>query len=150
MRLAALFWLFLVTPFSHGEAWGGSSPEVQAVYHISTADHHRQYIALLNIENHLSDLREQGDKASIRVLLEGDGVTLMVRAAQEPQLQQKIHRLRSRGVRFLIEAGSLLQRGLEAERDLMAISSDDLVENGILTLVDLQQQGYAYIPYAAE
>lgn len=148
MRLALLFGLLLVAPLSHGG--GQSLPEVLAVYHISTAEPYRQHIALLNIENHLSDLREQGVEASIRVLLEGDGVTLMVRAAQEPMLQQKIHRLRSRGVRFLVGENSLLQRGLAVERDLMAIGSGDLVENGILTLVDLQQQGYAYIPYPTE
>ncbi len=149
MRLAPLFWLLLVAPFSYGEGRAQSS-EVLAVYHISTPERQRQHIALLNIENHLADLREHQVEASIRLLLEGDGVTLLVRAAQEPLLQQKIHRLRSRGVQILVGKGSLLQRGLEVERDLMAIGSGDLIENGILTLVKLQQQGYAYIPYVAE
>ncbi len=117
------------------------------VYHIATADERQQNIALLNLENHLDELQERGLTATIKVLLEGEGVELFSQAIREPKLQQRILGLQRRGVAFLLGRESVQQRGLDLQRDMLSHAIDDVVDNGLLELVRLQQLGYAYIPY---
>jgi intracellular sulfur oxidation DsrE/DsrF family protein len=117
------------------------------VYHIATADQRQQQIALLNLANHLDELREQGRRGQIKVLLEGDGVELFVLALESPRIQQQILSLHRKGVRFVMAQGSLKRKGLELQHDLLSHVVDQVVDNGVLELVRLQQQGYAYIPY---
>ncbi|MBT3309541.1 MAG: hypothetical protein HOL04_05460 [Gammaproteobacteria bacterium] len=143
MRLILLLIAFLPTmSMAQGE-------RVQVVYHIATADHYRQHIALLNLENHLVDIKEQQADATIKVLLEGDGVLLFSRALYEAHLQQRIVSLRRNGVLFLLGMDSVQQRGLDLKQDLLGSAVDEVVESGILTLINLQQQGFAYVPYVS-
>lgn len=126
---------------------GAEEPPIQVVYHIATDEVHRQQIALLNLENHLMDLAEQKRQATIKVLLEGGGVSLLSRALRDPRLQQRMISLHRKGVELLLGRDSVERQGLELERDLFRGTVDEVVENSILTLVALQQQGFAYIPY---
>ncbi len=123
--------------------------EQRVVYHIATADQRQQQIALLNLENHLDELSELGQRGTIKVLLEGEGVELFAKALERPRIQQRILSLHRKGVRFVLGQNSLKQQGLELRRDLLTHAVDQVVENGVLELVKLQQQGYAYIPYLA-
>lgn len=125
--------------------WAGAP--VQVVYHIATKDAHQQHIALLNLENHLQDLGERQREAEIKVLLEGEGISLLVRAIEEPRLQQRVIALQRAGVTFLVGGDSIKQQGIDPQKDLFQSAVSTLVDNSMLTLVTLQQQGFAYIPY---
>ena len=126
--------------------------DVLVAYHLSTADEHRQQIALLNMKNHIEDLREQGKSASIKMVLDGDGVALLMRAQQQLQVQQLLKRLRSQGVDFLAERQPLQSADADwgGWEEALRLVEGRLIESSILTLVELQQQGYAYLPYPAE
>ncbi len=131
-------------------AYADHEKSVKVVYHIATADNFRHYFALQNLENQLQDLRQRNRAADIKVLLEGEGIFLLLKAVEDRPLQRRITSLRGQGVHFLLERESLPQLGLKAPYPLFGVSEEDWVDNGILALVEWQRQGYAYIPYVAE
>ena len=123
--------------------------QLLVVYHIATASERRQHIALRNLENYFLELEEQGEQATVKVLLEGDGVSLLNKAIENPYLQQRILGLHRDGAQFVVGRESVERRGFDLERDLLTQPVYQVVDNGILALVNLQQQGYAYTPYLA-
>ena len=147
MRLLLFLLALLASPLEWADA--REQPDVLVAYHLSTADEHRQQIALLNIKNHLEDLYEQGRSFSIKVVLDGGGVALLVRAQQQLRIQQQLKRLRSQGIDFLVERQSLQEADADwgGWEEAVRLVEGELVESSILALVALQQQGYSYIPY---
>ncbi len=110
----------------------------------------QQQFALLNMENYLAEMRSRQQSVVVKVVLEGEGVLLLARALEQPQLQQRIRGLQRYGVQFVLGRASVRQQRLVLQRDLLLSSTDQIVENAILELARLQQQGFAYIPYHPE
>lgn len=150
MRLLLFLLAWVISP--QGWAEVGKPADVRVAYHLSTADEHRQQIALINLKNHLEDLYGQGKSFSIKVVLDSGGVALLVHAQQRLQIQQQLKRLRLQGVDFLVERQPLQNTDADwgGWEEALRLVEGELIESGILKLVELQQQGYAYIPYPAE
>ncbi len=99
--------------------------------------------ALNNMRNQLDAVGAQN--ADIRVVLHGDGVELLKIARDSQALQGLIAGLKSEGVRFLVCNNTLTGRDINAETDLFDVWPEDIVPAGVVEIVRLQQEGFAYL-----
>ncbi|MCB1791629.1 MAG: DsrE family protein [Gammaproteobacteria bacterium] len=155
LKLLAISGLVGLVVCSGVAAAAPESARQKVVYHISDADPERQRAALSNIQNHLND---SGDDAlEIEVVVQGDGVTLLLLPGTYPdlprnlvpnatdQVQIRIENLKIRGVHFEVCASSLKRRGIDDSGRLFDVDADDIVPSGLAELVRLQHAGFTYI-----
>ncbi|HEY8580834.1 MAG TPA: DsrE family protein [Beijerinckiaceae bacterium] len=120
----------------------------KAVYHVSTGgglfgrDHRRLADVL---QNHVDAVG--AGFADLRVVLQGDGVDLLVDALADARLAERLAWLRKAGVRFLPCYNTLLWRRLDYARDLFGVKREDVVSAGVAEIGRLQAEGFAYIRF---
>jgi intracellular sulfur oxidation DsrE/DsrF family protein len=130
--LFALFAMFLAAPL----AWAGDL----VVYHFdNTAAQGLK--GLRNIRNHL----DVDPSAQIIVVTHADGVDMLMegaKAADGTEYAPLVSALRARGVRFEVCEITLKNRNLKKEQFIL---DADYTPSGVVRVVKLQKQGYAYI-----
>ena len=117
----------------------------KVVYHLNgpAGEDGKGYAAALNnIRNHLEAVGK--DNIDLRVVLHGDGVELLQRAAADQALQGTVIDLRNQGVRFLVCNNTLTGRHIAAD-SLFEVQPEDIVPSGVAELAKLQTEGFAYI-----
>ena len=113
--------------------------KVKAVFHINMAEEQRLRIALNNIANLIKEVPQ--DDSEICIVANGQGVKVF----QKDYLSDyanKIDELSKAGVRFLVCSNSLAKFDIDKEE---LLESCEVLPVGILELVRLQQEGFAYI-----
>jgi intracellular sulfur oxidation DsrE/DsrF family protein len=130
--LLALFAMFLAAPL----AWAGDL----VVYHFdNTAAQGLK--GLRNIRNHL----DVDPSAEIIVVTHADGVDMLMegaKAADGTEYAPLVSALKNRGVRFEVCEITLKNRNLKKEQFIL---DADYTPSGVVRVVKLQKQGYAYI-----
>lgn len=96
-------------------------------------------MALNNIANLLKQIPPE--EASICLLTNGAAVKLF-RRKSALQYVSDIHNLSQKGVRFLVCSNSLNNFGISEEE---LVEPCERIETGIIELIHLQDEGYAYI-----
>ncbi len=156
MRLnTTLSRLFVVILLALGLAQAGTAGErIRVVYHVNAESARHQMSALRSVRNHL---RAEGDRITIRVVLQGRGVSMLVlpaallhlnglhQANATPQMTALVDELSDKGVQFEICANSLKRHAIDPDHDLYATGNIVIVPNGVAELARLQQRGYLYI-----
>lgn len=130
--LLVLFTMLLATPL----AWAGDL----VVYHFDNATA-QGLKGLRNIRNHL----DVDPSAQITVVTHADGVDMLMEGAKAPngtEFGPLVSALKARGVRFEVCEITLKNRGLKKEQFLL---DADYTPSGVVRLVKLQKEGYAYI-----
>ncbi|KQV59549.1 hypothetical protein ASC95_27905 [Pelomonas sp. Root1217] len=131
--LFALFAMILATPL----AWAGDL----VVYHFDNAAA-QGLKGLRNIRNHL----DTDPSAQITVVTHAEGVDMLMEGAKaatnDTEYAPLVSALKARGVRFEICEITLKNRGLKKEQFIM---DADFTPSGVVRIVKLQKQGYAYI-----
>jgi intracellular sulfur oxidation DsrE/DsrF family protein len=139
--LAVLFTGLMV--MGAGAAFAGSYSKQKVVYHINYKDQKRQNGALRNIQNHINAVGKEN--LDIRVVMHSGGFTLLKRANNDLNFQQKVQNLKDQGVKFNICANTLKGKKINYKNDLYDTTEADIVPSGVAELADLEQKGYAYI-----
>lgn len=111
----------------------------KVVFHLDRNDQDNLVMALNNIFNLLKD--PFGDKAVVCVLANGQAVRLFEKAAAS-STAGRVAEFQGRGVRFLLCNNSLTGLGIKPEQ---LIEGCEVVPAGIVELIRLQQDGFAYI-----
>jgi hypothetical protein len=130
--LFALFAMLLATPL----AWAGDL----VVYHFDNATT-QGLKGLRNIRNHL----DTDPAAQITVVTHAEGVDMLMegaKAAIGTEYAPLVSALKSRGVRFEVCEITLKNRGLNKDQ---FIQEADFTPSGVVRIVKLQKQGFAYI-----
>lgn len=130
--LLALFTMFLATPL----AWAGDL----VVYHFDNAAA-QGLKGLRNIRNHL----DTDPSAQITVVTHANGVDLLMEGAKSSngtEYAPLVSALKARGVRFEVCEITLKNRGLNKDQFVL---DADYTPSGVVRIVKLQKQGYAYI-----
>lgn len=130
--LLVLFTLCLAAPL----AWAGDL----VVYHFDNAAT-QGLKGLRNIRNHL----DTDPAAQITVVTHAEGVDLLMegaKAANGTEFAPLVSALKARGVRFEVCEITLKNRGLQKDQFVL---DADYTPSGVVRLVKLQKQGYAYI-----
>ena len=118
----------------------------KVVYHINYVggDQDKAYRgALRNIQNHINAVGK--DNMEIKVVLHGNGVSLLKSAVGNDKLQSDVLSLKGQQVKFNVCNNTLVGRKIDYTKDLFEVFDDDIVPSGVAELSHLQQQGYTYI-----
>jgi hypothetical protein len=113
--------------------------QYKAVFHVDQKDGQVFSLALNNVINLLSAI--PGQEHNLIVLLNGPAVGLMVKDEATPFVE-RIKELAAQGVRFQVCDNAL--KRFEVSRDSLIVQSQ-VIPAGIVGLIDLQNQGFAYI-----
>ncbi len=118
----------------------------KVIYHVMSGSdwfgkEHRHRLKILS--NHVAALPP--GSSDIRVVLQGDGVDLLIAARKNDGLASQIDRLKKAGVRFLVCANTMGARKLDAGRDLYSVAREDFVKAGVAEAARLQGAGYVYM-----
>ena len=113
--------------------------DTRVVFHVDWEKEKCLNMALNNMTNLLK--RVPFKEASICLLANGTAVKLFQRD-HALQYTSDIHNLSRKGVRFLMCSNSLDNLGISRE---VLLESCEVVEAGIIELIRLQAEGYAYI-----
>ena len=96
-----------------------------------------------NIQNHINAVG--ADNLDLKVVLHGNGVSLLRSATTNEPLQIAVTNLKTQNVSFHVCNNTLVGRKIDYENDLFEVFDDDIVPSGVAELAHLQQQGYTYI-----
>ncbi len=117
----------------------------KVIYHISESGGYlgqkfRSWLS--NMENHYAALKP--GELDLVVVMNGDGVDLLVAAASDAKLAARIDALKARGARFLVCRNTLISRGIEP-KSLHGLETADLIGAGVAEIALLERQGYGYL-----
>ena len=116
----------------------------KVVYHINydgeTGTSYRA--AMNNIQNHINAVG--AENLTVKVVLHGDGLGLLMGAKEDDVLQTRIGALKGQNVKFSICNNTLVGRDIALD-DLYDAWDEDVVPSGVAELSHLQAQGYTYI-----
>lgn len=118
----------------------------KVVYHINYegGDKDKKYRgAMRNIQNHINAVG--AENMEIKVVLHGNGVSLLKSAVTNDQVQGAVVALKSQNVSFHVCNNTLKGRKISYDNDLFDVYEEDIVPSGVAELSHLQQQGYTYI-----
>lgn len=115
----------------------------KVVYHVGMDELPAQKFALRNIQNHIDAVGSKN--IDLRMVVAGDGVTLLQRARNDENLKAAIDSLKLLGVKVLVCQTTLAARKLDFKKDLYDVAAADLVPNGVAEIARLQMKGYAYV-----
>lgn len=166
IRRRTLLLVPCVLAVAAGAAWGGREmwrahaghrtvdvPKVEqdfgrqkVVYHLTEdggrgGAKHTSWLG--NMENHYAALAPGA--LELAVVINGDGIELLIHAKQDPALAVRIDRLKAKGTRFYVCRNTLVGRGLDPETDLYGVTRADLIGAGVAEIALLQREGYAYL-----
>lgn len=94
------------------------------------------------LSNHVAALPRGA--ADLRVVLQGEGVDLLLAAQKNVTLAADIDRLKASGVRFLVCANTIIARRLDIA-NLHGAARGDFVRAGVAETARLQAAGYVYL-----
>ncbi len=159
-KLLAVAGLAAIVAVGGWEAWRmvGPRPRVEVprvdtdfghqkvIYHLTEGggylgQKHRNWVG--NMENHYAAL--QPGELELAVVMNGDGVDLLSHAKSDEKLAARIDALRARGARFLVCRNTLIARGIDPEKDLHGVRTEDLIGAGVAQIALLERQGYGYL-----
>ena len=140
--------------FLPGLVLGGAQTQ-KVLYHLDSDDPGKQRDVMRMIQNHINAVEPA--RIDLLVVLNGNGISLLLekdvdwakrhpgRAHSDELLLAEVDNLRVQGVEFLVCGASLRARNVDWERDLHHVEQKQVLENGMLAMVRLQQEGYAYL-----
>jgi intracellular sulfur oxidation DsrE/DsrF family protein len=135
---AAMLVGLAAAPADAGDRYG----KQKVVYHINYegGDKDKRYLgALRNIQNHINAVG--AENMEIKVVLHGNGVSLLQSAKANERLQGAVVGLKSQNVAFNVCNNTLVGRKINYDTDLFEVFQDDIVPSGVAELSHLQQQG---------
>jgi len=147
-----LLWLSLIMVFGlSGIAqaekelrFPGDPPDHKVVYQFNTADEATQKAILFSVG---AMVRKWGDNISIVVVGIGPGLHILAKNPGRPvseETRQRVSSLAQYGVKFQA-CGNTMKALKWTEKDMLPFAS--VVEVGASALMELQEQGYAYISW---
>lgn len=122
----------------------GEESNNKLVYHFNKADESYQLAVLNTIRN---TLRKYGDDVRIVVSVMGPGIHILLKepgVPVMPAVRDQVASLAFYGVKFHA-CGNTLDTLHKEKKDVVDFAS--VVEAGVADLMELQQQGYAYISW---
>jgi intracellular sulfur oxidation DsrE/DsrF family protein len=122
----------------------GDEPEHKLVYQLNKADEEYQKHILFSVG---AMLRKYGDNIHIVVVAIGPGIHILAKQPQRPvsqEIRQRVSSLSQYGVEFHA-CGNTMKSFKWTMDDMVPFAS--YVEVGAADLMELQEQGYAYISW---
>lgn len=144
LGLALSGWL-LAGPALQGNEAFAVEPVHKVAVHVDENDPQRMNMALNNVQNMKSFYESAGQKVEIEVVAYGPGLH-MLRADTSP-VKNRISAmsLEIEGLTFSACANTLQGMAKNEGKDIKLLSESQTVPSGVVRLVELQEDGYAYV-----
>ncbi|MEJ2123888.1 MAG: DsrE family protein [Alphaproteobacteria bacterium] len=120
--------------------------ENKVVFHIDQNDPAKMNLVLNNVQNMIKYFKEKGDKVKIEVLANGPGLNIL-REDKSP-VTKRIAAMTKEGTDLQFSACSNTMAKMTQKaggKKPPLVKAATLVPSGVVRLLELQQQGYAYI-----
>jgi intracellular sulfur oxidation DsrE/DsrF family protein len=122
----------------------GEAPKHKVVYQFNKADEDYQKAILFSVG---AMLRKYGDDIHIVVVAIGPGIHILAKQPKRPvpeEIKQRVSSLSDYGVEFHA-CGNTMKSQQWADADMLPFAK--VVEVGASDLMELQEQGYAYVSW---
>lgn len=113
--------------------------------HVDDNDAARMNLALNNVQNILADLKKAGRKVDIQVVTYGPGLHMFRDDTSPVKARIQDLALANSNVTFAACGNTQMNMSKAESKEIKLISEAKLVPSGVVHLVELQRQGYAYI-----
>lgn len=118
----------------------------KVVYHVNETDglmrHGFLQHALQSMQNHINAVGK--DQLDLRVVLQGDGLDMLINAKKDAGMSERVDRLKAQGVKFMVCRNTLVSRNLDPS-DLYDVKTEDIVGAAVAEVASLQAQGFVYL-----
>jgi intracellular sulfur oxidation DsrE/DsrF family protein len=113
--------------------------------HVDDNDAARMNLALNNVQNILADLKKAGRKVDIQVVTYGPGLHMFRDDTSPVKARIQEISLANPNVTFAACGNTQALMTKAEKKEIKLINEAKLVPSGIVHLVELQRQGYAYV-----
>ncbi|MAM60725.1 DsrE family protein [Maritimibacter sp. UBA3975] len=113
--------------------------------HVDEADAQVMNMALNNAQNVRSYYAEQGDTVVIEIVAYGPGLTMFVDGKSPVADRISTMSLESDDITFAACGNTLRNMSKKAGTEVALLSEAHVVPSGVVRLMELQEQGYAYV-----
>lgn len=141
MKSIALAGLLAVTA-TFAMAEGGNH---KVAVHVDQNDPHVMNMALNNVRNLISYYKEQGDTATVEVVTYGPGLMMLIDGKSPVADRIATMSLEHDGLIFSACARTLEGMEKKAGEKMPLMAEATLVPSGVVELITLQEDGYAYV-----
>ncbi|MBU0860355.1 MAG: DsrE family protein [Alphaproteobacteria bacterium] len=113
--------------------------------HVDENDPQVMNMALNNVGNLISYYAEQGDTVTVEVVTYGPGLMMLVEGESPVADRIAAMTLANDGLTFAACANTLAGMEKKAGHDIPLMSEATVVPSGVVQLITLQEDGYAYV-----
>ena len=113
--------------------------------HVNSSDAKVMNMALNNVENVAAYYAEQGDEVTIEVVAYGPGLTMLIPGKSPVADRIKTMSLANEKLTFAACGNTHRKMSKKAGKEIVLMEEAKMVTSGVVRLVELQEQGYAYV-----
>ncbi|WP_319826364.1 DsrE family protein [Thalassovita sp.] len=113
--------------------------------HVNSNDMHVVNMALNNVENVAAFYKSQGDDVTIEVVAYGPGLQILLPGKSPVEERIKTMSLAHEHLEFAACGNTLRKMSEKAGKELTVMEEASVVPSGVVRLIELQEQGYAYV-----
>ncbi len=115
----------------------------KAVYHLSEAGVDKARFVLGNIQNNIEGVGGWQNIEALELVVHGPALKNFVTKTMDPELKKALERLQAQGVGF--EACGNTMKAFQITLDQLPAGAQHLPQGGVVRIMELEEQGYAYI-----
>ncbi len=115
------------------------------VFHVDEADPKVQNMALNNVVNVTKYYESQGDTAVIELVAYGPGLTMYIPGKSEVSDRITTMSLEMESLSFAACGNTHRKMSQKAGKEIPLMEEATMVTSGVVRLVELQEEGYAYV-----
>lgn len=113
--------------------------------HVTDRDPAKLNVTLNNVQNILADMKKAGRKVDIQVVGNGDGLHMFREDTSPVKARIQEISLANSNVTFNACGNTQARMSKAENKDIKLMSEAKLVSSGVVHVVELQRQGYAYL-----
>ncbi len=113
--------------------------------HVDDGDPRVLNMALNNVQNLVSYYESQGDEAVVELVAYGPGLTMFLEGKSPVADRISTMSLEIENLRFSACGNTLRKMSQKAGHDVALMAEAQVTPSGVVRLVELQEQGYAYV-----
>ncbi|WP_420568062.1 hypothetical protein [Thalassovita sp.] len=113
--------------------------------HVNSGDAKVMNMALNNVENVAAYYAEQGDEVTIEVVAYGPGLNMLIAGKSPVSDRIKTMSLANEKLTFAACGNTHRKMSKKAGKNIELMEEATMVTSGVVRLVQLQEQGFAYV-----
>ena len=113
--------------------------------HVDQNDPQVMNMALNNVQNTMAYYHEKGDQVTIEIVAYGPGLNMLVEGKSPVKDRISAMALESDGLTFAACGNTLEGMKKKTGADVPLLEEAVVVPSGVVRLIELQEQGYAYV-----